>query len=143
MTYEAIINGARGLLYFGGNLPQVMNRTDANLGWNWAFWNSVLRPIVAQIGDKSELYPALLEPNSTLPVRSNVPDIEFCVRQVGSDVFILACKRNRGTADVTFGGLPATVSGGSVMYESRGVTVQNGSFTDHFSQFDVHVYKLH
>jgi hypothetical protein len=143
MTYEAIINGARGLLYFGGNLTQVMNRTDANLGWNWTFWNGVLRPVVAQIGDKSELYPALLEPNSTLPIKANAPDVEFCVRQVGSDVFVLACKRNRGTANVTFAGLPANVSGGSVLFESRNVDLQNGSFTDRFSQFDVHVYKLH
>lgn len=143
MTYESIINGARGLLYFGGSLTQVMNRADANLGWNWTFWNNVLRPVVAQIGDKSALHPALLEPNSTLPVKSNVADIEYCVRQVGDDVFVLACKRNRGTANVTFSGLPANISGGSVLFEPRNVAVSNGSLTDRFSQFDVHVYKLH
>ena len=88
------------------------------------------------------LYPALLEANSKLPVKCNVPDIEFCVRQVGDDVFVLACKRNRGTADVSFSGLPSTVSGGSVLFEPRNVSVTKGALTDRFSQFDVHVYKL-
>jgi hypothetical protein len=143
MTYEAIINGARGLLFFGGNLKQAMNRRDAQLGWNWTFWNNVLRPVIAQIGDKSPLYPALLEANSTLPVKASASDIEFCVRQVGSEIFVLACKRNRGSADVTFSGLPATLSGGSVMFEPRDVKVDGGTFSDKFSQFDVHVYRLH
>ncbi|MGZ4961824.1 MAG: hypothetical protein ACXWC8_04640 [Limisphaerales bacterium] len=143
MTYEAIINGANALLYFGGNVTQAMNRRDAQLGWNWTFWNNVLRPVVAQIGAKSPLYPALLEPNSTLPVKSNVPDIEYCVRQVGNEIFLLACKRNHGNATVTFSGLPANVTGCAVLYEpGRTVAVKNGQFTDRFSQFDVHVYRL-
>jgi hypothetical protein len=144
MTYEAIINGARGLLYFGGSLPQAMNRRDAKLGWNWGFWYSVLRPVVAQIGDKSPLYPALLEANSALPVKSNVADIEYCVREAGGNVFLLACKRNRGTADVMFSGLPGSVTAGEVLFEpaARQVSVKNGAFTDRFTQFDVHVYKL-
>ncbi len=143
MTYEAIINGARALLYFGGNLPQAMNRRDAKLGWNWDFWNKVLRPVIAQIGDKSPLYPALLQTNSALPVKASAQDIEFCVRETGGNIFILACKRNRGTADVTFSGLPAQTSTGEVLFESgRQIAVKNGSFTDRFTQFDVHVYKL-
>src|SRR3990172_819599 len=38
MAYEAIINGARGLNFFGGNLPVSLNPEDAKLGWNWTFW---------------------------------------------------------------------------------------------------------
>jgi len=144
MTYEAIIDGANALLYFGGNVTQAMNRRDAQLGWNWTFWNNVLRPVVAQIGDKSPLYPALLVANSTLPIKANVSDIEFCVRQVGNEIFVLACKRNRGAANVTFSGLPANIAEGALLYEpGRQVAVKNGTFSDRFSQFDVHVYRLH
>lgn len=32
--YQAIVNVACGLLYFGGNLTQTMNESDAKLGWN-------------------------------------------------------------------------------------------------------------
>jgi hypothetical protein len=144
MTYEAIINGARGLLYFGGDLKQVMSRRDADLGWNWTFWQNVLRPVVWQIGDKSPLYPALLVADSKLPVKANAPDIEFCLREVGSDIFLLACKRNHGTATVSFSGLPATLKSGTVLFEKpRDAAIKNGTLTDRFSQFDVHVYKLH
>lgn len=143
MTYEAIINGARALLYFGGNVQQAMNRRDQQLGWNWTFWDNVLRPVVAQIGDKSPLYPALLEPNSTLPIKASEPDIEFCVREVGKEIFLLACKRNHGTATVNFSGLPANTRAGAVLYEpGRNVVVKDGSFADQFAQFDVHVYRL-
>jgi hypothetical protein len=143
MTYEAIINGARALLYFGGNVPKALNKRDEKLGWNWTFWDNVLRPIVAQIGDKSPLYPALLEANSSLPVKANVSDIEFCVRQVGNEIFVLACKRNKGSAKVTFAGLPTTVSHGEVLFEKRReLKMNNGTFTDNFSQFDVHVYRI-
>jgi hypothetical protein len=37
MVYEAIINGARGLIFFGGHLHQAMTEGDAKLGWNWTF----------------------------------------------------------------------------------------------------------
>ena len=43
---EAIINGARGLIFFGGNLPHAWTPEDARLGWNWSFWNRALRPVV-------------------------------------------------------------------------------------------------
>jgi len=143
MTYEAIINGARALLYFGGNVTQAMNRRDAKLGWNWWFWDSVLRRVVMEIGEKSPLYPALLEANSPLPVKCNLPDIEFCVRQVSNEFFVLACKRNPGSAEVTFTGLPSNLSNGTVLYEqNRTIDVHAGTVTDHFAQHDVHVYRL-
>jgi len=37
MAYQAIVDGARGLVFFGGQLTQVMRPGDANLGWNWTF----------------------------------------------------------------------------------------------------------
>src|SRR5437773_2391019 len=35
MAYQAIINGARGLMFFGGNIAPTLNAQDAPLGWNW------------------------------------------------------------------------------------------------------------
>ena len=34
MAYDAIINGARGLFFFGGELPRCHGSRDAALGWN-------------------------------------------------------------------------------------------------------------
>ena len=113
MTYQAIINGARGLIYFGGNLKPAMTPEDAALGWNWRFWNRVLRPVIEEIGRKSPLYPALVAPNSKWPITvEGAPELEFCVREVGSDLFILACKREGATVNAAFSGLPAAAGDG-------------------------------
>ena len=107
MTYQAIINGARGLIYFGGNLPTTLAERDRPHGWNWTYWERVLRPVIEEIGDKSPLAEALCAPNSKLPVKAEGNDVELCVREVGRDVFILACCRDpQKTAEVTFTGLP-------------------------------------
>lgn len=125
MTYEAVINGARGLLYFGGNNEKAMSPMDRQLGWNWTFWKRVLRPVIEEIGNKSPLYPALVAPNSTLPVKVTGADgMEFCIREGGGDLFVLACKREGATAKVEFSGLPASATKGEVLFE---ITAHGGS----------------
>ena len=64
MAYEAIINGARGLTYFGGGLPQTLNERDKPLGFNWTYFDRVMRPLFEEIGPKSPILPALLAANS-------------------------------------------------------------------------------
>ena len=76
MTYEAIINGARGLIYFGGNLEGAMNARDRTLGWNWSFWQRVLRPVIEEIGAHSPLYPALVAPDLKTAVHSTGTGID-------------------------------------------------------------------
>jgi hypothetical protein len=49
MAYQAIVNGARGLVFFGGHLTQVATPADAAAGWNWTFWERVLRPLVSEL----------------------------------------------------------------------------------------------
>jgi len=73
---------------------------------NWRFWQRVLRPVLEEIGDRSPMYPALLVPNSKLPVKVEMmagrggtttanrtagtdradpaaTGVEFCVREAG------------------------------------------------------------
>ena len=143
MTYQAIINGARGLNYFGGGLAGGLSEEDRKLGWNWHFWNRVLRPVIEEIGSKSPRYPALVAPESTLPVKVKGEGIEYCVREVGSDIFLLACKREGATFQVRFSGLPESAVGGEVLYESpRKVEIKQGAFTDWFGPFEVHAYRF-
>jgi hypothetical protein len=143
MVYQAIINGARGLMFFGGDIAGSLGEQDRELGWNWRFWNRVLRPVVEEIGSKSSLYPALVAGNSKLPVEVKGEGIEFCVRETENEIFILACKRNHTTDEAQFSGLPQSVSGGSVLFEEpRKLVVKNGKFSDWFAPFEVHVYRL-
>ena len=144
MTYQAIINGARGVMFFGGNATAGMTPEDIQLGWNWRFWNRVLKRVVKEIGHDGPLAPALVAPPSGLPITmTGASDVEFCVREVGPDLFILACKREGATVNVEFSGLPAWAGRGELLYEEpRTVTAQGGKFTDWFGPFEVHVYRF-
>jgi hypothetical protein len=143
MTYQAIINGARGLIYFGGGIEKSLSTADAKLGWNWTFWQRVLRPVIEEIGMRSPLYSALVAPDSTLPIRTRTEGIEFRAREVNGELFLLACKREGNTAQVEFTGLPAGITKGEVMFESpRTVEAKAGKFTDWFAPFEVHVYRF-
>jgi hypothetical protein len=177
MAYEAIINGSRGLTYFGGGLPKTFNDRDKQFGFNWTYWDKIMKPMLEEIGPKSPILPALVAPDSKLKLtlaaetppprgvatkeeeqsrtapahRDFVQDqtakdvraIEFLVREVGSDVYVLACKKEGPTMRVRFRGLPADCKTGQVVFEEpRKVEAANGSFTDWFGPFEVHVYKF-
>jgi hypothetical protein len=184
MTYEAIINGARGLIFFGGNNLGGMSPADRKLGWNWTFWKRVLRPVIEEIGSKSPLYPALVAPDSQLQIQitgdgistqarssrghqfaqtsssesqrgltsaatftdkesSPRSGVEFCVREAGDRLFVIACKREGPTAKVEFSGLPRTAAEGELMFESpRRVQAKEGKFSDWFAPFEAHVYEF-
>src|SRR5580658_8103427 len=108
-----------------------MSPADQHLGWNWTFWNPVLKPVVQEIGIHSQLAPALVVPDSMLPIKSNQgKNIEFCVREVGADIYVLACKREGATIRAEFSGLPHVNAEGELLYESpRKINVKNGKFT--------------
>ena len=144
MTYQAIINGARGLVYYGGNLAPTLSERDQPFGWNWTYWERVLRPIVEEVGDKGPLATALCVANSKLPVKANAVAIELCVREVGREVFVFACSReSQKTAQIQFTGLPIDAGEGAVLFESpRKVIAKSGSFSDWFAPYDVHVYRF-
>lgn len=144
MAYAAIINGARGLNYQGGALPLTLSAEDARLGWNWRFWNQVMRRLVEELGEHSPLYPALVAPNCKLRLVARPGQgLEYCVRQVGNELFILAAMREGPTVKVTFSGLPTGVTQGEVLFEEpRTIQVKAGAFDDWFGPEEVHVYRL-
>lgn len=145
MVYQAIINGARGVIFFGGSLADTLSDTDKPYGWNWTFWRRVLRPVIEEVGDRSPLAGALVAPDSKLPIKVQAGNgIEWCAREVGGDLYILALSREpQKTALIEFTGLPSAAAEGQVLYESpRKVAARQGAFKDWFAPYDVHVYKF-
>jgi hypothetical protein len=153
MAYEAIINGSRGLSFFGGGLLPTLNERDRKLGWNWTYWERVLEPLLEEIGSRSILQPALTAPDSKAPIRvsglkdpraKTAPDagaIEWLAREVGGDFYLFACKKEGPTIEVRFSGLPKDCATGRVLFEEpRQVEAKDGSFDDWFGPHDVHVY---
>jgi len=155
MSYEAIINGSRGLTYFGGGLVPTLNERDRRLGWNWTYWERVLKPLLREFVPASPIAAALVAPDSNLklkvsgeknPRNQTVPDaspIEVLVREVGTDIYMFVCKKEGPTIQVRFTGLPPQTGKGQVLFEEpREVDAKEGSFSDWFAAHDVHVYRF-
>jgi hypothetical protein len=142
MIYDAIINGARSLAFYGGNNPNCWNSTDTTYDWSWTFWNDVLKGLVQEINAQSPLAPALVDPGSTQTLNASDSTTEVISRQgsTASDLWVIASRSGSGNQPVTISGLPSGVTTGTVYTENRPISVANGSFTDTFSQWDVHVY---
>jgi hypothetical protein len=144
MIYDAIVNGARSLAFYGGNNPDCWNGTsDDEHAWNWTFWNSTLKSLVSEISASSALAPALVDPGSTKVLQTSDPSTQ-AISRAGSagDLWVLAARSGPGTTPVTISGLPASVSTAAVYTEDRSVSLTNGSLTDAFGQWGVHVYHL-
>jgi hypothetical protein len=161
MAYQAIINGAGGLFFFGGDLTQVMRPRDAQAGWNWTFWQLVLRPLLVELTSPS-VRPALLAPTVS-GIKTAANDIEFTVRRDGDFLYLIAVRRGGATSRVQFTQLPrrhdgTPIAGGEVVFEYaqaplpppvdpkgqvfRRIDVSNNSFRDWFGPHDAHVYRF-
>lgn len=143
MIYDAIVNGARAISFYGGNNPKCWGSSDSQFGWNWTFWNTVLKSLILEVGPKSALYPALLNAGTNRDLTTSDPGTQVISRQVGArDLWVIAARSGTGTRSVSISGLPPTVRTGSAYTEGRYVYPRNGSLADTFAQWSVHVYHL-
>jgi hypothetical protein len=146
MAYQAIVNGASGLIFFGGHLTAVMTPEDAASGWNWTFWRRVLRPVVSELGS-SELAPALAAPTVKPGVKTANRQIELVTRRTATHLYVIAVRTGGAVSRVAFTGLPRTVKRGEVLFEyvqqaPRPIAVTKNGFQDWFAPHDVHVYRF-
>jgi hypothetical protein len=144
MIYDAILNGARSLAFYGGNINRCWNGSDTARGWNWTFWETVLEDLVQEIGAASPIAPALVNPGSTKAPESSDVETQVISREGanGSELWVIAARHGAGTEPVTISGLPPSIQSGTVYTEGRSVEVADGAFTDTFSRWDVHVYRF-
>ena len=142
MAYDAIMNGARGLVFFGGSNPRCLEPADAALGWNWTYWSGVLRRLVRELGPRGPINPALVRWEPGPRVRSDDWGTQLLSRRVGNEIWIFAARHTRGEKRVTIRGLPRTLGRGWVYREGRRIDVRAGALTDTFARWDVHVYRF-
>jgi hypothetical protein len=149
MAYDAIVAGARGLFFFGGQITQVMRPADRARGWNWAHWKNVQRPLLVELSD-AEHAPALTAPLAKLTIKANASDIALSARIAGHFLYLIAVRRSpTATATVRFTGLPAGITEGTVLGHgesnpARQVTAARGAFTDQspFGPHNARVYRF-
>lgn len=143
MIYDAILNGARNLAFYGGQNPRCWNAVDGVYGWSWTFWNDVLADLIREISAISPIAPALVSPGSTRVLRSDDPTVQVISRRgAGRDLWVIAARSGTGREAVTISGLPAGATDATVYTEGRSITAADGSFTDMFARWDVHVYRF-
>jgi hypothetical protein len=142
MAYDAIMNGSRGLVFFGGSNARCLESPDAALGWNWTYWTDALRPLVRELGTRGRLYPALVRWEPGPRVRADDWGTQLLSRRVGDEIWVFAARHTRGEKRVTIRGLPRSLRGGWVYREGRRIDVRKGTLTDTFARWDVHVYRF-
>jgi hypothetical protein len=146
MAYQAIVNGASGLAFFGGHLTAVMRPADARAGWNWTFWEQALKPLLLEL-TSTAIAPALEAPKAAAAVQASERDVELSTRQAGGFLYVIAVRRGGTTSEVAFSGLPARIAGGQALFEYvrgefRSVTVGGGAFRDWLGPHDARVYRF-
>jgi Ca2+-binding RTX toxin-like protein len=129
------------LAFFGGNNPNCWNDQDRAHAWSWTFWNTVLKNLVGEINAISPLAPALVSTDTTKALTASDSTTQVISRAGNAnDLWVMAARSGTGTASVRIDGLPPAVTSGTVYTENRSIAVANGSFTDTFDRWGVHVY---
>ncbi len=140
MTYQAFINGASGIHWFG--FPLALSENDAPYGWNWTYWYDVLKPLLAEFKKGTELNRVLTAPRDDIELKvEGADDLEYLARRVDGKIYILAAKREGPEATIKLSG-PCLSGTTEVMFENRSVQVSNDAITDTFKPNAVHIYKI-
>src|SRR5579862_5308038 len=120
MAYDAIVAGARGLFFFGGQFKQVMSAADKELGWNWTYWRNVQRPLLVELSDAAHTQ-ALLAPVVSIGIAASADDIAFSARESSGLLYLIAVRKSpTATGTVRFSGLPAGITSGIVLAHPGG-----------------------
>ncbi len=131
MTYQSIINGARGIQYF---VRQGLNLYPKST----ATWNECGRMAV----EIAELTPWLLSDEETIPVRSGSNNILVSSAVHDGQLMIMAVNRTNSPQRAEYS-ISGYVSGRvRVPFENRSITVNAGYFSDQLSAFGTQVYLI-
>jgi hypothetical protein len=128
MAYDAIIHGARGLVYWGINYVPVTSE----------LWGDLRR----LAGELSSLSSVLTSPISFRDVWVSTYDIETLLLGTGAEVYLLAANRKPYSVSTTFSisGLP--LFSANRVFEAGSITMVANHFGDYFSPYQVHVYRI-
>jgi hypothetical protein len=136
MAYDAIVHGAKGILYWGvGYTPQPS-----------PFWSDLKRVV----NELSGLHDVLAAPTRDLAVgvryhelgHSVDTGVAFLAKAFEGDVYLFTVNDDKNPVKVTFT-LPQKRDGTlDVVAEDRDVPVKAGCFTESYKPFDVHVYRI-
>ena len=138
-VWMALIHGAKGFGYFchsfvtGANDEAAMLHDSEMLGAVKVINAQVTYLSTALTSPSTSGYATVTSSNSAIPV-------DIMTKNYNNINYVFAIAMRSGETTATF-----SVSSGNkaeVIGEGRTITISNGSFTDTFSSFDVHLYKI-
>jgi hypothetical protein len=142
MAYDAIINGARGLVFYGGQIPKCHTRSDAAHGWNWTFWRRTLRQLVRELGADSPFHHALVRPETTRRLATGDPYTQAISRKAGRTVWVIVTNRRTTPATVLVRGLPPWARTGRTYPGGQGVRARDGRLRLELGDWGVRVVRF-
>jgi hypothetical protein len=83
---------------------------------------------------------AFTPPNETIPFQ--YPSINILSKTRAGIAYIIAVNSTDQSVTANISNLPTPAASASLPFENRSVTISNGSFTDSFSAWGVHIYKM-
>lgn len=135
MAFQSLIRGANGIIYWGSQtLPQP---SDA--------WTGIKR-VTREIAD---LAAPLAERNAAVKIETDYHEmghsvddgVQLLAKAHDGALYVFACNADKNLCKATLSGLGEWKTC-TVVNENRTLPVENGSITDTWKRFDVHVYRL-
>jgi hypothetical protein len=143
MIYDAIVNGARGLIFYGGELTRCQRERDRSLGWNWTFWDRVLEGLLAEVRAGSLLYPALLRPDTTVRLPTSDRRLEAISRRVSPrELWVIAAHHGKTERALTIRGLPPWARAGTLYPSGTRVQAKDGRIKQRIPAWGVRVIRF-
>ncbi|MBI2843954.1 MAG: hypothetical protein HYX78_11195 [Armatimonadetes bacterium] len=144
MTYNAVIHGANGIIYFLYN-PKQMFAPSWNVGnvvWTPEFW-SALKQTASELAGLS---PVVMAQNASpaVTIDGSPSQIEHIVRRRSGKLTVIAANHTANSVSgVRFRlGSGSSLGAVTVRFESRTITPSGSTFTDDFAGYRVHVYEF-
>ena len=131
MTYQAIVNGARGIQYF---IRHGLNSFPKST----ATWNECGK-IALEI---AEITPWLLSDEESMPVRSGSRNVVVFSALHDGQLIIIAVNNANSPLKVYISATGLTSGTAKVIFENRSVSIYSGAFTDFLPAFGSQVYLL-
>ena len=135
MAYNAIIHGANGIIYWGTYYtPQPS-----------PFWTN-LAAVTKELGSLQEVLAARA---TNLPLKKEYHElghsvdagVEILAKSVNGTTYLLTANADKNPVQVSLSGLRG-FAGATVLSEGRQIKIEEGTLTDYYAPFAVHVYKV-
>lgn len=131
MTYQAVVNGARGIQYFIRHGPNLFPKSVP-------VWNECGR-IAMEV---SEITPWLLSDENTIPVTSGSGNVIVSSSMHNGQLMIIAVNKLNSPRRIDIRISGSTQGKARVLFENRSVTVFSGTLSDYLPAYGSQVYLI-